>query len=99
MEAPQETFIYLPIHPSPNMVPLDGIGRPLLVWQAHLTGALLPFWKNGRGGRKETCAEGASERGFPTRTRIALAGPIQDDDTLSQASLFKQEGRKWVFVK
>ena len=54
-------------------------------------------------GRKETCAtEGASERGFPTRTRIALAGPIQDDDTLSplsQASLFKQEGRKWVFVK
>ena len=85
------------------MVPLDGIGRPLLVWQAHLTGALLPFWKNGRGGRKETCAaEGASERGFPTRTRIALAGPIQTDDPLSplsQASLFKQEGRKWVFVK
>ena len=49
-------------------------------------------------GRKETCAtEGASERGFPTRTRIALAGPIQDGrHPLASQSL--QAGRKEMGV-
>ena len=86
------------------MVPLHGIG-PLSLYGRRTSQVLSsPFGRmEEEEGRKETCAtEGASERGVPTRTRIALAGPIQDDDTLSplsQASLFKQEGRKWVFVK